>query len=85
MKDVEKQLDETAKQLDENGKQLEKMGEQLNQTDIVVPPEILEKAELGDHFETINPDKGPATKDDKSSAKESSTPAPAPEPAEKKP
>jgi len=26
-------------------------------SDIVVPPEILEKAELGDHFETINPDR----------------------------
>jgi hypothetical protein len=85
MKDVEKQLDETAKQLDKNGKQLEKMGEQLNQTDIVVPPEILKKAELGDHFETINPDKGPAAKDDKSAVKEPSNPAPAPEPAEKKP
>ncbi len=26
-------------------------------SDIVVPPDILEKAELGDHFETINPDR----------------------------
>ncbi|HYG75992.1 MAG TPA: prenyltransferase/squalene oxidase repeat-containing protein [Planctomycetota bacterium] len=26
-------------------------------SNIVVPPEILEKAELGDHFETINPDR----------------------------
>jgi hypothetical protein len=27
-----------------------------NASDIVVPPDILAKAELGDHFETINPD-----------------------------
>jgi len=26
-------------------------------SNIVVPPEILEKAELGDHFETVNPDR----------------------------
>jgi hypothetical protein len=27
------------------------------QSDVIVPPEILEKAELGDHFETVNPDR----------------------------
>ena len=29
----------------------------MEMSDIVVPPDILAKAELGDHFETINPDK----------------------------
>ena len=29
----------------------------LSPDDIVVPPDILEKAEIGDHFETINPDR----------------------------